>query len=72
MMGQKKNMLYVLPSDYEIPSTSGIYCFYRKHGNCVCAVYIGKADNLEQRIKQQFNNVKLMMAKKNLEVVKRN
>ena len=63
--GASSNMVYALPENSEIPSTAGIYIFYRKHGGTISAVYIGKADNIAQRVKQQLNNVKLMMAIRN-------
>jgi hypothetical protein len=63
--GSSSNMIYDLPTKSEIPNATGIYIFYRKHGDSISAVYIGKADKIDQRVKQQLNNVKLMMAIKN-------
>ncbi|MFA6290507.1 MAG: hypothetical protein WC637_01925 [Victivallales bacterium] len=63
--GSSSNMVYALPENNRISNTSGIYIFYRKYGEAISAVYIGKADNISQRVNQQFNNVRLMMAIKN-------
>jgi hypothetical protein len=43
-----------------IPEVPGIYIFLRVHGNLREALYVGKANNLRARIKQQLNVVKLM------------
>lgn len=43
-----------------IPKTPGIYVFLRVHGDSVNVLYVGKADNLKGRIKQQLNAVRLM------------
>jgi hypothetical protein len=44
----------------EIPKTAGVYVFLRAHGSTAEALYVGKALNLRGRIKQQFNNRRLM------------
>lgn len=44
----------------EVPASPGIYVFLRKHGNNAEALYVGKATNLKNRLKQQLNNLKLM------------
>jgi len=46
----------------KIPDTAGVYIFLRAHGETAEALYVGKATNLRSRIKQQFNNLKLMTA----------
>lgn len=43
-----------------IPETAGVYVFCRKHGSSYDAIYVGKAEKLRSRIKQQLNNNKLM------------
>ncbi|MGH9631588.1 MAG: hypothetical protein ACRD7E_25050, partial [Bryobacteraceae bacterium] len=48
-----------------VPTAPGIYCFYRQHGDTQSVLYVGKAENLRARIKQQLNAVKLMLATKN-------
>jgi len=49
----------------KIPKSSGIYIFLRVHGNTSEALYVGKANNLRNRVKQQLNNLKLMNGIKN-------
>ncbi len=63
--GTSNDMVYVLPEKFKIPTEAGIYIFARKYGETISAVYIGKADNLRQRLEQQFDKVQLMMALRN-------
>ena len=44
----------------EIPEAPGVYVFYRVHGDVKAALYVGKGENLQSRIRQQLNAVKLM------------
>lgn len=44
----------------KIPEDAGIYMFGRKHGKCVFPLYVGQAQNLRKRIKQELNSLKLM------------
>jgi hypothetical protein len=53
------NGIYTIPLD-DIPTKPGIYIFLRNHCSVFKALYIGKADNLRSRIKQQLNNLRLM------------
>lgn len=46
----------------DIPSTPGIYVFFRKHGQSVQVFYVGKASKLRGRVKTQLNNHSLMTA----------
>ncbi|GAA4805487.1 GIY-YIG nuclease family protein [Lysobacter hankyongensis] len=49
--------------DYElIPQAPGIYIFLRIYGEDAEALYVGKSENIRRRIKQQFNNRRLMDA----------
>jgi len=49
----------------EITDRSGVYLFFRSHGDNSEALYVGKANNLRVRIKQQLNNVNLMKGLEN-------
>lgn len=49
----------------KIPAVAGIYVFLRVHGSSAEALYVGKATNLNSRIKQQLNNLKLMTSIQN-------
>ncbi len=44
----------------ELPPEPGVYVFARSHGGKTVPLYIGRAENIQRRIKQQFNNLKLM------------
>lgn len=46
----------------DVPKKSGVYVFFRQHGNAVQVFYVGKALNLRSRIKTQLNNHNLMTA----------
>ena len=48
-----------------IPEESGIYVFGRKFGGKVYPLYIGRADKLQSRIKQQLNSASLMLGIEN-------
>jgi hypothetical protein len=63
--GRDQNLIYVC--DYEsIPERPGIYVFGRTFGAAFEALYVGRAgSSLKRRIKQQFNNVKLMQHVRN-------
>ncbi|MBI1760267.1 MAG: hypothetical protein HYR56_02420 [Acidobacteria bacterium] len=62
--GSRENLIYTTDLG-ELPETSGIYLFARRHGQSVHILYIGKALNLRARIKQQLNNARLMKAIEN-------
>jgi hypothetical protein len=51
--------IYTVSLD-NIPTVPGIYFFLRTHGNKSEVLYVGKADQLRLRVKQQLNNLKLM------------
>lgn len=51
---------YACPDLETIPESPGVYVFGRRHGNSITPLYIGKALNLRQRVKQQFDSVNLM------------
>ena len=52
--------VYVCPNLNELPTDHGIYVFGRKHGEKAVPLYIGRAENLRVRIKQQMDSVHLM------------
>ena len=62
--GAAQGLIYVC--DYEIiPERPGVYIFGRTHGAAFEALYVGKAASLRSRVKQQFNNVRLMQHVRN-------
>jgi hypothetical protein len=52
--------IYECPDLAGIPEGAGIYIFGRNYGGRITPFYVGRAENLRCRIKQQFNSVKLM------------
>ena len=57
--GHKQDLIYTCNEEL-LPEAPGIYVFARKFGSSVSPLYIGKANNLRARIKDQFNNMRLM------------
>lgn len=57
--GIRDDGIYHIDFD-DLPETAGIYVFFRQHGESQEAIYVGKANNLKSRLKQQFNNLRLM------------
>jgi hypothetical protein len=45
-----------------LPTDPGVYVFYRKHGDRLSPLYVGKSRNVRQRIVQHLNSVRLMTA----------
>lgn len=58
--GAQENLIYIVAYIESLPVTPGVYVFARKYGSTYESLYIGRAGNLRQRIKQQFNNARLM------------
>lgn len=59
------NAIFSIDEDL-LEEDAGCYVFYNQIGNSRRLIYIGRANNLCVRIKAQMNNVKLMMAVKNI------
>ena len=45
-----------------LPTTPGVYIFYRKHGDRFSPLYVGKTNNVRKRIVQHLDSVRLMTA----------
>jgi hypothetical protein len=58
--GSRSNLIYDIEHLDQIPEKAGVYVFARVHGKAVAPLYIGRAENLQRRIGQQLNNVRLM------------
>lgn len=52
--------IYGCPDIHTIPIREGAYVFGRKHGRKCYPLYIGQARNLQSRVKQHLNSVRLM------------
>ena len=59
---------YSLGNSANIPLEPGVYIFGRRFGNSFEALYVGKAINLDRRIRQQLNNLRLMQHIKNASI----
>jgi hypothetical protein len=58
--GSKENLIYRINDLSILSDIAGIYMFCRKYGKSLTPLYIGKAENIAMRIKQQLNSTKLM------------
>lgn len=52
-------LIYELDWDL-LPPSPGIYVFSRHWGDKTTPFYVGRADNLQKRVRQQTNNLRLM------------
>jgi hypothetical protein len=69
--GADQNLIYVCDHE-KIPERPGLYIFGRTFGSSFEALYVGKAgSSLRSRIKQQFNNLKLMQHVRNAKIGER-
>jgi len=46
----------------KLPKAFGVYVFARRFGSAIEALYVGQALDIQSRVKQQLNNLKLMKA----------
>jgi hypothetical protein len=59
--GSSRNLIYACDNLEWIPDGAGVYVFGREFGENVEPIYIGKAGNLRQRVRQHIEtNVRLM------------
>ncbi len=54
-----KGLIYALDLE-KLPKAPGIYVFARRWGKGFEALYVGKANNIRGRTKQQLNNLRLV------------
>jgi len=59
--GWEDGLLYTCNLE-RLDTSPGIYVFCRRWGNSFVPIYVGQAKSVRQRINQQFNNLKLMVA----------
>ncbi len=58
--GSQENLIYTC--DYKkLPQKAGIYVFGRRYGTNIEALYVGKAESLQGRVRGQFKNLPLML-----------
>lgn len=54
-----ENIVYSVDLD-RLPTEAGLYVFGRRWGNRFEALYVGKANNVQSRVRGQLNNLRLM------------
>ena len=54
-----ENMIYTVNLD-RLTDMPGIYVFARRYADSYEALYVGKANNIRVRVRQQLNNLRLM------------
>lgn len=54
-------LIYDCPEIEKIPEAPGVYIFGRRFGASVQPLYVGRAANLQDRLLQHLNSVKLML-----------
>ena len=57
--GQRDGLIYSLDLDAVDPDP-GVYVFARRWGKTIEALYVGKSDNVQRRLRGQLNNLRLM------------
>jgi hypothetical protein len=60
MNGSNENLIYKVKDLSSLSGIPGVYMFCRRYGKILTPLYIGKAENIAVRIKQQLNSTKLM------------
>jgi len=58
--GSAENLIYTFDHT-KVPKSSGIYVFGRRYGTNIEALYVGKADSLQGRVRGQLKNLPLML-----------
>lgn len=69
--GSNDGLIYWCGDFEMIPASPGIYVFARQFGETVSPLYVGQALNMRSRVKQQFNNLKLMRGIENAQIGRR-
>jgi hypothetical protein len=68
--GREENLIYSLSLE-KVITNSGVYIFGRSWGKQFEALYVGKANNIRNRIKGQLNNLRVMQHLKNAKTGRR-
>ncbi len=59
--GRRDNLIYTIDDLDAVPTNAGVYVFGRLNRDNLVPLYIGQARRLRSRVKNQFNNVRLML-----------
>lgn len=62
--GSKNNLIYNITDLNKFEEIPGVYMFCRSYGDNISPLYIGKANNLASRIRQQFNTTNELINQK--------
>jgi len=63
-LASRQGLIYLVDLD-SLPRAAGVYVFGRQWGGGFEALYIGKADNIRGRVRNQLNNLRLMQHVRN-------
>jgi len=65
--GTRQNLIYITELK-KLPKVAGVYIFARRFGKSFEALYVGKANDIRQRVKTQLNNLRLMQHVKHAKI----
>jgi hypothetical protein len=68
--GSEENLIYTCDHT-KLPRSAGIYVFGRRYGTKIEALYVGKAESIQGRVRGQFKNLPLMLHLQNAKNGKR-
>jgi hypothetical protein len=68
--GSAENLIYTC-DHAKLPKAAGIYVFGRRYGTKIEALYVGKAESIQGRVRGQFKNLPLMLHLQNAKNGKR-
>ncbi len=66
----KDNLIYSLDVT-KLPQAAGVYLLGRRWGSSFEALYVGRANNVQSRVKGQLNNLRLMQHLRNAKTGRR-
>jgi hypothetical protein len=58
--GSDENLIYTCDHN-KLPKKAGIYVFGRRYGTKIEALYVGRAESIQGRLRGQFKNLPLML-----------
>ncbi len=68
--GRSENLIYTVDLE-RLPGAPGVYVFGRRFGSGFEALYVGKANNIRNRVKSQLRNLKLILHVENAKAGRR-
>jgi hypothetical protein len=67
----RSGFIYECPEIEKVPETAGVYVFGRRFGASIQPLYVGRAANLQKRLWDHLNSVKLMLGIKDAQAGER-